>query len=217
MVLPHKTYRRRTYHEVLDTTDEYPKGRNSSLVLIWKANSLEAWISSSKNCESDSKHLQALLISFSNESNPSIFLDSVHFFSNPPIGILKKLQQILNSKPKKYIDLPKSLYPTPKHQFYPKITNWDQNFQPSTLSSKPWNTAFKLMRVKFRQIEGKMIRKSGQLTWNRAPPKQARQLNARGPRPTRRSRRAYRARGRSRAGSPSPSSPLLYIYIYIDR
>ena len=33
-VLPHKAYRRRTYHAVLDTTDEYPKGGNSCLVLI---------------------------------------------------------------------------------------------------------------------------------------------------------------------------------------
>ena len=33
-VSPHKAYRRRTYREVKDTTDEYPKGRNSCLVLI---------------------------------------------------------------------------------------------------------------------------------------------------------------------------------------
>ena len=36
MVLPHKAYWRRTYHAVFDTTDEYPKGQNSCLVLIWK-------------------------------------------------------------------------------------------------------------------------------------------------------------------------------------
>ena len=37
MVLWHEAHRRRTYHKVLDTTDEYPQGRNSCLVLIWKS------------------------------------------------------------------------------------------------------------------------------------------------------------------------------------
>ena len=67
IILWHKAYRRRTYHKVQDTTDEYAKGRNSNpMIWCWFeiVNSFEASISSSSILDQlpESMHVSRLPI-----------------------------------------------------------------------------------------------------------------------------------------------------------